>query len=129
MNNVYAYFHQSRRNQCIFLKLAFSLLFTFCYIHKKKVLDSRIFSTSGFRWIYMFWDVLKTIWPFLEYICLFVFLLVCMSLKFCGHCISRINERKLMKLYMRLQRDIICCWLDLMQIPWEVPMLLDIFNL
>ena len=27
---------------------------TFFYIHKKKVLDLRKFSTSGFRWIYMF---------------------------------------------------------------------------
>ena len=27
---------------------------TFFYIHKKKVLDSRKFLTSGFRWIYMF---------------------------------------------------------------------------
>ena len=26
-------------------------IFTFFYLHKKKVLDSRKFSTSGFRWI------------------------------------------------------------------------------
>ena len=42
------------------------------YIHKKKLLDSRKFSTSGYRWIYMFWDVLNTIWPFLENVCLSV---------------------------------------------------------
>ena len=36
-------------------------LFTFFSIHKKKVLDSRKFSTSGFWWIYMFWDVLNSI--------------------------------------------------------------------
>ena len=28
--------------------------FTFFYIHKKKLLDSRKFLTSGFRWIYLF---------------------------------------------------------------------------
>ena len=44
--------------------------FTFFYIHKKKVLDSRKFSTTGFRWIDMFWDVLNTIGPFLEKVCL-----------------------------------------------------------
>ena len=46
--------------------------FTFFYMQKKKVLDSRKFSTSSFRWIYMFWDVLNTIWPFLENVCLYV---------------------------------------------------------
>ena len=45
-------------------------IFTFFYMHKKKVLDSQKFSTSGFRWIYMFWDVLNTIWPFLKNVCL-----------------------------------------------------------
>ena len=45
-------------------------LFTFFCIHKKKVLDSRKFSASGFRWIDIFWDVLNTIWPFLENVCL-----------------------------------------------------------
>ena len=39
-------------------------------MHKKKVLDSRKFSTSGFRWIYMFRDVLNTIWPYSENVCL-----------------------------------------------------------
>ena len=29
-------------------------IITFFYMHKKKVLDSQKFSTSGFRWIYMF---------------------------------------------------------------------------
>ena len=47
-------------------------LFTFFHMHKKKVLDLRKFSTSGFRWIYMFWNVLNTIWPFLENVCLCV---------------------------------------------------------
>ena len=36
------------------------------YIPKKRVLNSRKFSTTGFWWIYMFSDVLNTIWPFLE---------------------------------------------------------------
>ena len=39
----------------VVLKIEFGLLlFTFFYVHEKKVLDSRKFSTSGFRWIYMF---------------------------------------------------------------------------
>ena len=43
-------------------------IFIFYFIHK--VLDSRKFSTSGLRWIYILWDVLNTIWPFLENVCL-----------------------------------------------------------
>ena len=54
------------------------VLFTFFYIHKKKILDSRKFSTSDFRCIYMFWDVMNAIWPLLENACL----PVCMSPKF-----------------------------------------------
>ena len=72
--------------------------FTFFYVNKKKVLDSRKFSVLGFRWIYMFWDVLNMIWPYLENVCLSVYT----PLKFCGHCISRTNGRKLMKLYIQL---------------------------
>ena len=49
-------------------------ILTFFYIHTKKIMDSRKFSTSGFRCIYIFWDVLKTSWPFLENICLYVYL-------------------------------------------------------
>ena len=81
----------------------------FFYIHKMKILDSRKLSTSGFRWIYIFWDVLiLTIWPFLKNVCLSVY----MSPKFCGHCISRTNVKKLMKLYIQLHLDIIWNWLD-----------------
>ena len=54
------------------------LIFTFFYIHKMKILDSRKFSKSGFRRIYMFWDVLDTIWPFLENVCLSVCRSVCL---------------------------------------------------
>ena len=79
----------------------FSYIFTFFYMHKKKVLDSR-----KFWWIYMFWDVLNTIWPFLENIC------VCTPPKFCGHCISRRNWQKLMKLYIQLHLYGIWSWLD-----------------
>ena len=32
--------------------------------------DSQKFSASVFRWIYMLWDVLNAIWPFLENVCL-----------------------------------------------------------
>ena len=39
---------------------------------------------------------------------------VCMSPKFCGHCISRTNAWKLIKLYIQLDLDIIWCVLDLM---------------
>ena len=85
-------------------------LFTFFYIHKKKVLDSRKFSTDGFRWIDMFWDVLNTIWPFLENVCLSVGLSVCLSVcrsvclsvLFCGRRILRTNGQKLMKLNIQL---------------------------
>ena len=84
--------------------------FTFFYIHKKKVLDSRKFSNCGFRWIYMFWDVLNTIWPFLENICLSVSLYV--FPKFCGHCISRTNVWKSMELYIQLHLYGIWSWLD-----------------
>ena len=75
------------------------IIFIFFHIRKKKALDSRKFSTSGFRRIYMLWDIFNTIWPFLENVCL----CVCMSPKFCGHCISRTNARKLMKLYIQLR--------------------------
>ena len=54
--------------------LQFDIFITFFYMHKKKVLDSRKFSTSGFRWIWMFWSVLNTIWPFLENVCLSVYM-------------------------------------------------------
>ena len=40
--------------------------FTFFCIHKKKGLNLRKFSTSGFRWIYLFWHVMNIIWPFLK---------------------------------------------------------------
>ena len=84
-------------------KLNRILLFSI-YI-RRKYLDSRKFSTSGFRWIYMFWDVFNTIWPFLENVWL------CLSPKFSGQCISIINERKLNKLYIQLYLDIIWRWL------------------
>ena len=86
----------------------FLFFFTFFYMHKKKVLDLRKFSTSGFGWIYMFWDVPSTIWPFLE----IVWLSVCMSPKFCGHSISRTYKQKLMKFYIQLHLDLSWCWLD-----------------
>ena len=50
---------------------------------------------------------------FLENICLSVGLYVCMPPKFCEHCISRSNARKLMKLYIQLHLDTIWCWLYL----------------
>ena len=62
----------------------------FSFLLYTEELDSRKFLNSGFRWIYMFWDVLNTIWPFLENVCLYVL--------FCRHCISRTNRQKLMKL-------------------------------
>ena len=55
------------------LRVFLHLLFTFFYMHKKKVLDSRKFSTSGFQRIYMFSDVLNTIWLFFKMsVCLHV---------------------------------------------------------
>ena len=81
-------------------------IFTFFYIHKKKVLDVRKFSTSGFRWIYMFRDVLNTIWSLPENVCLSAY--VCIQ-KFLGT-VSQELMRKLMKLYIQLHPDIIQCW-------------------
>ena len=88
-------------------------LFIFFFIHKKKVLDLRKFLTTGFRRIYMFWDVwirFSNFWKMSVW--LHICVSVCMSPKFCGHCISRINVQKLMKLYIHLNLDIIQCWLD-----------------
>ena len=70
----------------------------------------RKFSTSSFRWIYMFWNVLKTIWPFLENVCRSVGTFVS---KICEHCISRANARKVTTLYIQLHLYKNCCWLDI----------------
>ena len=53
----------------------YTFFFTFFYIHKKEVLDSWKFSTPNFRWIYMFWEAMNTIWIFRK--CLSVGLYVC----------------------------------------------------
>ena len=42
-----------------------------------------------------------------------VCLSVCMLLKFCGHCISRGNARKVTKLYAELNLNKNWCWLDI----------------
>ena len=76
-------------------------------------MDSRKFSISCFRWIYMFWDVLNTICEFLDIVCLSVGRSVCMPPKFCGHCISRAKERKVTKFYIQLHLDKSWCWLDI----------------
>ena len=44
--------------------------------------------------------------------CMSVCRSACMSPKFCGHCISKTNARKLTKLYIQLHVDILWCWLD-----------------
>ena len=54
------------------MKVTFPNIFTFFYMHKKKVKYSRKFSTSGFQWIYMFWDFLNTIWSFLGNVYMYV---------------------------------------------------------
>ena len=76
--------------QCLLVLLlqCILLMYTFLYIRRK------YWITENFQWIYMIWDVLNTIWPFLES--------VGQSQKFCGHFISITNERKLMKLYIHL---------------------------
>ena len=81
---------------------------TIFYIHKKKILNSRKFSTCDFRLIYMFWGILNSIWPFLKNVCLSLR----MSPKFDRHCISRTNCQKLMKLYIQLYLHITWCILD-----------------
>ena len=110
-------YFSGRNNSCFFEKNFFNIFsdrhfITFFYIHRKKVLDSRKFSTSGFQWIYMFSDVPNTIWPFLENVCMSVSRSAGMSPKFCGHCISRTNARKMIKLYILLHLDVIWCWLS-----------------
>ena len=85
--------------------LLFFIIIFFC-MHKKKVLESRKFSTHGFWWIYIFWYVLNTIWLFLEKVCMYVSILQNFV-----HGISRTNERKLMKFYIQLHLDIILSWL------------------
>ena len=82
-------------------------IFTFFYTHKKKVLDSWKFSTSGFRW---FLHVLRC--PEHDLIIFRKCLSVCVSLSvcltvglpvlFCGGCILRTNGRKMMKLNIQL---------------------------
>ena len=53
-------------------------LFTFsCILHKKKLLESRKFSTSSFWCIYSFWDVLNTISQFMHNVCVCVCVCVC----------------------------------------------------
>ena len=53
-------------------------------LHKsKKVLVSSKFLISGFWWIYMFWDVLITIWVLLENVYLPAKMCVCIWQKFC----------------------------------------------
>ena len=49
-------------------------------LYKKKVLISCKFLISGFWWICTFWDVLNTIWLFLENVCVWR--------KLCGKCKS-----------------------------------------
>ena len=45
-----------------------SFILSSIYIRRKYWTIGK-FSTSGFRWIYMFWDVLNMNWPFLENVC------------------------------------------------------------
>ena len=85
----------------IIVYIEIKILIALFYTHKKKILNSWKFSTSDFRWIYMFWDE-HDLTIFRE--CLSV----CMSPKFCVFCISRTNARILMKLYI----DIVWWWLD-----------------
>ena len=63
----------------LYLNVLAYYIFGFFYVHKKKVLDLRKFSTSSFLWIYMFSNVLNMIWPFLENICLLTCLYVCLQ--------------------------------------------------
>ena len=68
------------------------IIIIFFYIHEKKILDSRKFSTSGFP----FFEICNTIWPFLENVTLSVGRSVCLYV---------------FKVF-QLHFDIIWCWLD-----------------
>ena len=74
-------------------------------------MDSRKFSTGGFRWML---HVLRC--PEHDLIifrkCPSVCRSVGLSVLFCGHCISRTNGLKLMKLYIQLRLYVIWRWLD-----------------
>ena len=65
-------------------------------------------STSIFQWIYMF-EMSRT--RFVHFWKMSVY--ICMPLKFCGHCSSRFNARKLIKLHAQMLFDIIWYWLVL----------------
>ena len=83
------------------------LLFTFFYVHKKRVLNSRkIFDIRFSIVLHVYRCPKQDLTIFRK--CLSV----CMFQKFCGHCISRTNARKWMKLYNQLHLDMILCWLD-----------------
>ena len=84
------------------------IIFTFFYLHKKKVLDSRKILDIRFS---MDLHVSKCPQHDLTMFrkCLSVGRSVWMSPKFCEHCISRCNERKLMKLHIQLHLDVIWC--------------------
>ena len=83
------------------------LLFTFFYVHKKRVLNSRkIFDIRFSIVLHVYRCPKQDLTIFRK--CLSV----CMFQKFCGLCISKTNTRKLMKIYIQLHLDIIWCWLD-----------------
>ena len=106
-NTNYSSTYKSLRKYLMKINLKISLFSDFIWIHKKKVLDSRKFSTSCFRCRL---HVLSC--PEHDLTIFRKCLSVCISPKFCGHCISRTNARKLMKLFIQLHLDIIWCWLD-----------------
>ena len=99
--------NDSRRtdNNCLFC-----IILNFFYIHKKKVLDSRKFSTFGLRCFE------KSDWPVLENVCPSVglsHLSICLyASKILWTLYSRTNERKLMKLYIQLHLYVVWSSLD-----------------
>ena len=94
-------FWPSNFHLCLPQIFLFSFLFLLLSIYIRRKYSWK-FSTSGFQWIYTFWDVLTAIWSFLGNVCLSVCQSVGLSVLFCGRCILRTNGRKLMKLNIQL---------------------------
>ena len=84
-------------------------LFSSKYTRRKKTGLAKIFDFRFLMHLHILWCSEQDLTIFRKWsVCLFVW---CISPKFCGHCFSRTNARKLMKLYIQYL-DTIWCWLD-----------------
>ena len=90
--NIFYHFIFNRRSSCFFFVIC-----TFFYIHKKKSIGfGKIFDFRFSMDLHVLRCPEHDLTIFRK--CLSVCLSVCLPVLFCGHCMSRTNERKLMKL-------------------------------